>query len=143
MSRKKAGMSANAKWGIAFLIEIVVMFFMVVGYLFFYANRKLDNINRPTNWDDSKENLDINEDANEAQKGYRTIALFGIDSRSTTSMAEGNRSDSIIIASINNDTKEVKLASVYRDSLLQVDYDGGITTKITHAYAYGDRKSVV
>lgn len=26
MSRKKAGMSANAKWGIAFLIEIVVMF---------------------------------------------------------------------------------------------------------------------
>ena len=102
MSRKKAGMSANAKWGIAFLIEIVVMFFMVVGYLFFYANRKLDNINRPTNWDDSKENLDINEDANEAQKGYRTIALFGIDSRSTTSMAEGNRSDSIIIASINN-----------------------------------------
>ena len=62
MSRKKAGMSANAKWGIAFLIEIVVMFFMVVGYFFFYANRKLDNINRPTNWDDSKENLDINED---------------------------------------------------------------------------------
>ena len=29
MSRKKAGMSANAKWGIAFLIEIVVMFFIV------------------------------------------------------------------------------------------------------------------
>ena len=143
MSRKKAGMSANAKWGIAFLIEIVVMFFMVVGYLFFYANRKLDNINRPTNWDDSKENLDINEDANEAQKGYRTIALFGIDSRSTTSMAEGNRSDSIIIASINNDTKEVKLASVYRDSLLQVDYDGGITTKITHAYAYGGPEMAV
>ena len=143
MSRKKAGMSANAKWGIAFLIEIVVMFFMVVGYFFFYANRKLDNINRPTNWDDSKENLDINEDANEAQKGYRTIALFGIDSRSTTSMAEGNRSDSIIIASINNDTKEVKLASVYRDSLLQVDYDGGITTKITHAYAYGGPEMAV
>ena len=69
MSRKKAGMSANAKWGIAFLIEIVVMFFMVVGYFFFYANRKLDNINRPTNWDDSKENLDINEDANEATEG--------------------------------------------------------------------------
>ena len=58
-------------------------------------------------------------------------------------MAEGNRSDSIIIASINNDTKEVKLASVYRDSLLQVDYDGGITTKITHAYAYGGPEMAV
>lgn len=143
MSKKKAGLSANAKWGIAFLVEIVVLLFMVVGYVFFYANSKLNNINRPDNWDDSKENLDINENANEAQKGFRTIALFGIDSRSTDSMAEGNRSDSIIIASINNDTKEVKLASVYRDSLLEVDYEGGITTKITHAYAYGGPEMAV
>lgn len=143
MSKTKGGISANAKWGIAFLLEIVIMLFMVVGYLFFYANRKLENINRPENWDDSNEALDINEESNEAQKGYRTIALFGIDSRSTSSMAEGNRSDSIIIASINNDTKEVKLVSVYRDSLLQVDYEGGITTKITHAYAYGGPEMAV
>ena len=44
MSKKKAGLSANAKWGIAFLVEIVVMVIMVVGYVFFYANMKLDNI---------------------------------------------------------------------------------------------------
>ena len=30
MSKKKAGLSANAKWGIAFLVEIVVMLFMVL-----------------------------------------------------------------------------------------------------------------
>ena len=28
MSKKKAGLSANAKWGISFLVEIVVMLFM-------------------------------------------------------------------------------------------------------------------
>ena len=143
MSKKKGGISANAKWGIAFLVEIVVLLFMVVGYVFFYANRKLENINRPEEWDDSKEALDINEESNEAQTGYRTIALFGIDSRSTKSMDKGNRSDTIIIASINNDTKEVKLVSIYRDSLLQVDYDGGVTTKITHAYAYGGPEMAV
>lgn len=143
MSRNKGKMSANAKWGIAFLIEIVVMLFMVVGYFFFYANRKLDSIKQPDNWDDSKEALDINEEANEAQKGYRTVALFGIDARSVESMGEGNRSDSIIIVSINNETKEVKLVSVYRDSLLEVDYEGGITTKITHAYAYGGPEMAV
>ena len=32
-------------------------------------------------------------------------------------------SDTIIIASINNDTKEVKLASVYRDTLLDIGND--------------------
>lgn len=41
MSRKKAGMSANAKWGIAFLIEIVVMFFMVVGYFILLCKSKI------------------------------------------------------------------------------------------------------
>ncbi|MGN0368790.1 MAG: LCP family protein [Wujia sp.] len=141
--KEKEGLSANAKWGIAFLVELVILVVMVVGYVFFYANRKLETINRPLEWDDSKENLSINVESNEAQKGFQTIALFGIDSRSVNSMAEGNRSDSIIIASINNDTKEVKLVSVYRDTLLLVDHNGGVTTKITHAYAYGGPEMAV
>ena len=46
-----------------------------------------------------------------------------------------NRSDCIIIASINNDTKEINLVSVYRDTY--VDIDGYGLDKITHAYSYG------
>lgn len=134
MSKRKGGLSANAKWGIALLVEIVILVLMSVGYFFYYINSKLDQVQMV---ELDKEDLAINEESNEAQKGYTTIALFGIDSRSTNSMLEGNRSDSIIIASINNDTKEVRLVSVYRDTLLQVDYSGGVTTKIAHAYAYG------
>lgn len=129
---KKKGLSPNAKWGIAFLVEIFIAAVMGIGYLFFYANAKLNKIVKV---ELKEEELAINEGSNEAQKGYTTIALFGIDARSTDSMMEGNRSDAIIIASINNETKEVRMASVYRDTLLAVSGNG--TTKATHAYAYG------
>ena len=66
----------------------------------------------------------INEDLDEstllALDGYTNIALFGLDNRSSNNYESGN-SDVIMIASINNDTKEVKLVSVYRDTFLDTD----------------------
>lgn len=47
----------------------------------------------------------------------------------------GNRSDCIIIASMNNKSKEIKLVSVYRDTYVQIEGHG--LDKITHAYSYG------
>ena len=132
--KKKKGISSNAKLAIALLVELIVLVGMGVGYFFYYTNNKLDKI---VHVELKKEDLAINEGANEAQKGFTTIALFGIDSRDMNSMMQGNRSDSIMIASINNDTKEVKIASVYRDSLFQVNDDGAVTTKVTNAYSYG------
>ena len=42
-----------------------------------------------------------------SQEGYLNVALFGTDNRPGES--EGVRSDCIIVASLNNETKEVKL----------------------------------
>lgn len=67
-------------------------------------------------------------------EGYKNIALFGVDSRDG-SLGEGNRTDCIIIASLNNETKEIKLVSVYRDTLL--DLSEGTYQKCNAAYSYG------
>ena len=40
--------------------------------------------------------------------GYTNVALFGVDSRDG-SLGEGNRTDCIIVASLNNETKEIKM----------------------------------
>ena len=61
------------------------------------------------------------------------IALFGVDSRDKNSFK--GRSDTIIIASINKDTGEVKLTSILRDSLVAIE--GHKDQKIAHAYALG------
>lgn len=135
MSKKsKRGLSSNAKWAIALLVEVIVIVLMVAGYFTFWWGSKYNQIKvENLNADD----LSINEGANEAQKGFKTIALFGIDARDSSSMGEGNRTDTIIIASINNDTKEVKLVSVYRDSFLEIADGSGLTTKVNAAYSYG------
>ena len=61
---------------------------------------------------------DMDEATEKVLKGYTNIALFGIDTREMGELGAGNRSDTMIIASINNETKEVKLVSVYRDTYL-------------------------
>ena len=76
---------------------------------------------------EQNKNIDLGE-------GYTNIALFGVDSRDG-SLGEGNRSDMIIVASLNNETKEIKLASVYRDTLLNLSE--GTYQKCNGAYSYG------
>ncbi len=65
---------------------------------------------------------------------YRNIVFLGVDSQ-VNDLDEDTRSDSIIIASINKKTKDVKLVSVYRDTYCSIP-DYGLT-KINHSYIYG------
>lgn len=76
--------------------------------------------------------IQVNEGAK--KEGYTTIALFGGDSREGA-LEAGTHADSIIVASINNSTKEVRMVSVYRDTLLrQID---GELKKANNAYFFG------
>lgn len=76
----------------------------------------------------------------EKQKGYRNIALFGVDARDK-GLGKGNRSDTIIIASINQDTQEIKLISVFRDTYLNLSNDD--YNKCNTAYARGGPEQAI
>ena len=128
----------NKKKGKALKIILIILLFIIViiaavfagGY--WYVNDKLGKMQQVEIKD---EDLNIDEKVEENLTGYRNIAIFGVDSRSSN-LGRGNRSDCIIIASINNQTKEVKLASVYRDTYVQIQGHG--LDKINHAYSYGE-----
>lgn len=62
------------------------------------------------------------------------IALFGIDSRSTTN-SSNSRSDSIMIVSIDKKHNKIKLTSIMRDTYANISGKG--YDKINHAYAFG------
>lgn len=84
----------------------------------------------------------INEDLDTSfLTGYTNIAVFGLDNRDETSYDSGN-SDVIMVASINNETKEIRLVSVYRDTYLCVD-DEQNYNKANAAYAHGGAKNAV
>lgn len=91
---------------------------------------------------DVEEEISVNEEVkeNETLKEYTNIALFGIDSRDE-SLSDGNRSDTMMIASINNKTHEIKLVSVYRDSYLLIPREeNAYYDKANLAYFYGGPK---
>ena len=69
-------------------------------------------------------------------KKILNVALFGVDTRNTESF-KGN-TDSIMILSVNTQTKKIKIISIMRDSLVQIDRDGNTSfRKINSAYALG------
>lgn len=73
--------------------------------------------------------------------GYTNIALFGLDSTEQSLDAGNNRTDVMIIASINDKTGAVKLVSVYRDTYL--DIGDGNYQKANAAYAYGGPEQAI
>ena len=126
--KKRKGLKA---FGIIVLVLIIILV-LIIGSTFWFVNSKLSKMQKV---DIDENNLNVSAQAEEQLADYRNIAIFGIDSREDT-YSKGNRSDCIIIASINNKTKEVKLVSVYRDTYVQIEGHG--LDKITHAYSYGE-----
>ena len=115
--------------GILFLILLIILG-IALGAGYAFLSDKLSNMNHV----DIDENaITINAGIADELKDYRTIALFGLDTREDS--FKNSRSDCIILISINKRTNDVKLTSVYRDTY--VDIDGHGLDKITHAYAYG------
>lgn len=145
-SRKSSGSKGSGKKGsskkqqakkqrrriIIFIVEIIILLiavFVLYGVLTATKSGKVDL---------DEGDIIINDTVKEAQettmRGYRNIALFGVDSTSGA-LTKNTRSDTIMIASINQDTGECKLVSVYRDTYLNLSNDS--YNKCNAAYAKG------
>ena len=97
-----------------------------------YAAAKLNKIDTDNSM--KSDDIVVNKEAEIAAEGYTNVALFGIDSREGD-LDKGSRTDCLIVASLDNKTKEVRLASVYRDTLL--DIGDGELQKCNAAYSFG------
>jgi len=121
---------------ILFIIELAILAVVLVA-LYFY--QKLNLLDTSYQVDESQIQVnDVEEDTLATFEGYTTIAVFGLDNRTQGVYSSGN-SDVIIILNINNDTKEMSMVSVYRDTYLNVaavDEDDKFR-KCNSAYAYG------
>lgn len=97
------------------------------------------------NWDESFTAMDVEvneltDETMEIMNNYTTIALFGVDNRSNGNYSSGN-SDSIMVAAINNETKEVKVISLMRDTYLAVGDD--TYRKCNYAYNHGGAEEAI
>lgn len=123
---------------IIFIIEIIILIvavFVLYGVMRGTGHGKMEI---------DEKAIIINDTVEKAQettmKGYRNIALFGVDS-TTGALTKNTRSDTIMIASINQDTGECKLVSVYRDTYLNLSNDS--YNKCNAAYAKGGPEQAI
>lgn len=128
---------------IVFTLEILILLLLVGGLFVFAKMGKMEFAE--LDFKSIELNTGIKE--NETLKGYTTLGLVGIDRRKEyhQTLQEG-LSDTMIIASINNDTKKVKLVSVYRDTYLRIGVDkegNGVYDKANEAYATGGPEKFV
>ena len=115
-SRKRRKKKKSRKL-LLFVFEVLLLaVLLLVAYFVSMMNRiKYENLDES----EAGINSDLDENTILSLEGYTNIALFGLDNRSSNNYDRGN-SDVIMIASINNKTNEVKLVSVFRDTLLKV-----------------------
>lgn len=123
--------SKKKKIIISIICVLLIILIGLITTICLFIKNKLDKINYV---DIDEEQVEINEGISEQLQGYRTIAILGIDARADD-YGTGNRSDCIILAILNQGTKEINLVSVYRDTYLKISRRG--LDKVTHAYAFG------
>lgn len=135
--KKKAG---TLKIFLRILIVLLMIIAILAGIGVGFISSKLGKIN-VEKIDETQ--IGISEETKKELSGYRNIALLGIDSRADD-YGLGNRSDCIIIASLDQKTKNIKLISVYRDTYMQVEEKGKkVLDKVTHAYSYGGAQNTL
>lgn len=81
---------------------------------------------------DVKVNTDLSADTLSSLKGYRTFAVFGTDARDMTK--EKGHADVVMLVSINNETGDIKLVSVFRDTFMNDSQDTDAYRKMTTMY---------
>lgn len=139
VDKEDPGYKKRKKRKILIIVGVILLLIAAaVAIAYSYVQSKLGKIQS------SEMNMDevvVNEEleTNKVIKGYTNIALFGLDTRDED-LSRAN-SDAIIIASINNDTKEVKLVSIYRDTYLYIG--GDLYRKANAAYANGGAERAV
>lgn len=128
---------------IIFAIEIVIILIML-GVLYVVMNVS-DEGPKFTVIDPSEvvpsEIQQAKDEGESAMLGYMNIALFGVDATNEKQIEKNSRTDTIMIASINMDTGDIKLVSVYRDTYLNIGTD--TYTKCNAAYAKGGPQQAI
>ena len=110
---------------IALISILIIIPLMGIGYVYFKLNSMYDK-------EEAKQiNTTIEESDKNKKNGITNILLVGVDGNN---MEKGNRSDAMMIATIDEKNNDIRITSLARDTY--VDIEGYGTEKLTHAYAY-------
>lgn len=137
-NKKRRKKKKKSRKLLLFAFEVLFLGVLLVAAYFFQLMNRVDY--KEMDETEAGINDDLDKNTLETLEGYTNIAIFGLDNRQKNTYNNGN-SDVVMIASINNETKDVKLISVYRDTYLSIG--NGKYSKCNSAYANGGATQAV
>lgn len=123
MRRKKKSWSTTKKVVLSLVMVLVILIGTVLGF-YKHIKNKIYVKKEPSISNNDSEFKEV--------EGITNVLLIGVDARD---LDEPCRSDSMIIATLDNNNKKVKLTSLFRDTL--VDIPGHGEAKLNAAYMLG------
>jgi polyisoprenyl-teichoic acid--peptidoglycan teichoic acid transferase len=139
MARKK---KRRRRILIFLVVPMILIAFSVAGYgAFLYKKAE-------TVFSNSYKNLDGREKSDKREKEVNpevdnvSVLFIGVDESESRDYGEKTRSDALMLATLNEKEKTVKLVSIPRDSYVYIP-EVGYETKINHAHYFGGPKATI
>lgn len=153
--RRKTTGNKKRKMKKIIILEIVLLVLAIMVLLFvFFLENKLNKINRTEKLTDEQAGIisqTVDEQGNIIngtlnsgdKKRYETIVLFGVDSRKNA-LDGGASSDVMMICAIDNQKKQIRLLSIYRDTYMDNGREDGVISlkRSNSAYLHGYQQSI-
>lgn len=133
--KKKEKEPGGCLWKILLVVLILLLAFGggYIYYLFHSGKKAAEN----AYVENSRTKSELRDESVQPLTDNISIMIVGIDDSEKRSQGEGNsRSDALLVATLNNKDKSIKLVSIPRDSYVYIP-TVGYKDKITHAHAYG------
>ena len=139
---RKQRRNYHIKMAVLIVLEVILTCLTVtMAYGYAAVQRKWSKVEAVTFESGEIETNSLESEAVEILEGYTTIMFFGVDARDNESLTSDANSDTIIICCIDNETKDIKLVSILRDTFLETST--GKHGKINNHYAaYGVKEAL-
>ena len=121
------------------LVAVLSVIVVILAVIAFHKedqkpNNQVDNTEVGSQTTEDSESESEETQKVEESDGTETFVFFGVDSRANN-LGKGTRSDSIMLINVNHDLGQVRVSSIYRDTMVKIEGHG--YEKLTHAHSYG------
>lgn len=145
MNRKKyrKHKSSKKRTIIKISLTLAVSLLLCLSAYGIYLVKKAENAANNAFESGDREMSDLRDEKVEPLHDDISILFIGVDDSSKRDQSSGSiRSDALVLATLNNEDKSIKLVSIPRDTYTFIP-DAGKEDKITHAYAYNGPSSTI
>lgn len=124
------------------VVPLLVLTFSVAGYGALLYKKAETVFNQSFNNIDGREKSNLRDKQVDPHIDNVSILFIGVDESDTRNYGSATRSDALMLATLNEKDKSVKLVSIPRDSYVYLP-EVGYNTKINHAHAFGGPKASI